>query len=109
MYTSIIPMTFDHPIIIIASAAGLVVGLLVAEYFYIKSRNHASHVVPATIVNNSHRIVQQKLFYYAVLLTLFFVEFQFHIRVNEALWWLTGFAIVGGDVQKLANKFFRLK
>lgn len=94
--------------ILIAVLTGLLIGLSVAEYYYRKSRQHANHVVPATIVNNSHRIVQQKLFYYIVLLSLFCIQYVFNTKVPDPLYWLVGFSIAGGDVQKLANKFFRL-
>jgi hypothetical protein len=102
-------MDTQHTYTIIGSLGGLLIGLSVAEFYYLKARKHASHVVPATIVNNSHWVIKQKLFYYAVLLTLFFIEVYFQLKVNDALYWLVGFAIAGGDVQKLANKFFRLK
>lgn len=102
-------MDMSHTNTILGSLGGLLIGLSVAEIYYLKARKHASHVVPATIVNNSHSIVKQKVFYYAVLLSLFFVEWKLNIKVNDALYWLVGFAIAGGDVQKLAVKFFRLK
>lgn len=101
-------MITEHTNIILGSLGGLLIGLVVAEYYFLKARNHASHVVPATIVNNSHHIVNQKMFYYCVLLTLFVAQSRFGIH-NDVLYWLVGFAIAGGDVQKLAVKFFRLK
>lgn len=101
-------MDTSHVSIFVGSLIGLLIGLLVAEYYYIKSRKHASGVVPATIVNNSHHIVKQKFFYYGVLVTLFFVHVRFSVH-SDVLYWLVGFAIAGGDVQKLAVKFFRLR
>ena len=101
-------MSEQNTYTLIAALVGLLIGLLIAEFQYRKARTHASHVVPATIVNNSAKIVHQKVFYYCVLLTLFAVEHLFTLQVPQPLYWLTGFAIAGGDVQKLANKFFRL-
>lgn len=95
--------------ILIASLVGLLFGLLVAEIAYKRSANHASHVKPATIVNNHYRVVNQKLFYYGFFLTILFAEYVLHIKIPEPVYWLDGFAIAGGDVQKLATKFFRLK
>lgn len=95
--------------ILIGAAIGLLVGLIVAEIAYKKAAKHAQHVKPATIVNNHYKVVNQKLFYYIFFLTILFAEFVLHIRVPEPVYWLDGFAIAGGDVQKLATKFFRLK
>lgn len=95
--------------ILIGAAVGLLTGLIVAEIAYKKSAKHANHVKPATIVNNHYRIVNQKLFYYVFFLTILFAEAVLKIRVPEPVFWLDGFAIAGGDVQKLATKFFRLK
>lgn len=96
-------------ILAITAAVGLLVGLVVAEVAYKKSAKHASHVTPATIVNNHYKVINQKLFYYGVFLTILFAERVLDIKIPEPMYWLTGFAIAGGDVQKLANKFFRLK
>jgi hypothetical protein len=93
---------------LIFALSGLLIGLLVAEYNYKKARHHASHVVPATIVNNANKIVWQKVFYYGFFCTILFAEFVLKINVPEPVYWLDAFAIAGGDVQKLANKFFRL-
>ena len=93
---------------IIACLVGLLVGLSVAEYHYLKARRHASNVVPATLVNNSNKIVWQKVFYYGILCTLLGAEHFLNVNVPEPVYWLDAFAIAGGDVQKLANKFFRL-
>jgi hypothetical protein len=101
-------MDSPHTYILIASLAGLLIGLLVAEYHYLKARSHANHVVPATLVNNSNKVVWQKLFYYGILCTLLAAEHFLHVNVPEPVYWLDAFAIAGGDVQKLANKFFRL-
>lgn len=95
--------------ILIGAVAGLVLGLIVAEIAYKKAARHAQYVKPATIVNNHYRVVNQKLFYYIFFLTILFSEFVLHIRIPEPVYWLDGFAIAGGDVQKLATKFFRLK
>lgn len=95
--------------IIIASLVGLLVGLLIAEFAWKKSSRHASHVVPATIVNNHYRVVKQKYFYFAVLLSLIGAQVLFSVHTPEPVFWLIGFAVAGGDVQLLANKFFRLK
>ena len=102
-------MNIDHINILLASLLGLFFGLLVAEYFYIKARTHASHVVPATIVNNSKHIVSQKVFYYLLLINLFAVDHYLKIRFPGEVYTLIIFAIVGGDFQKLATKIFRLK
>lgn len=88
---------------------GLLAGLLIAEYYYKKAARHTNHVMPATIIKNSHHVMQQKLFYYGFFLTILFAEYVLHINVPEPVYWLDGFAIAGGDVQKLAVKFFRLK
>ena len=95
--------------ILIGASVGLLAGLIVAEIAYKKSARHADHVVPATIVNNHYHVVNQKLFYYIFFLTILFAEFALKIRIPEPVYWLDGFAIAGGDVQKLASKFFRLK
>jgi hypothetical protein len=102
-------MDNNHTLILMASLIGLLIGLIVAEIQYKKASRHADHVVPATIVNNHKKVINQKLFYYGFFLTILFSEYVLHIKVPEAVYWLDGFAIAGGDVQKLANKFFRLK
>ena len=95
--------------ILIGAAIGLLFGLVVAEIAYKRSARHANHVKPATIVNNHYRVVNQKLGYYIFFLTILFAEFVLHIKIPEPVYWLDAFAIAGGDVQKLATKFFRLK
>lgn len=92
----------------IFALTGMLIGLLVAEYHWRKSMAHANHVVPAAITKNSNKIVWQKFFYYAVLCTLFAADHVLKIHVPEPVYWLDAFALAGGDVQKLANKFFRL-
>lgn len=92
----------------IFALVGLLVGLVIAEIAWRKSLKHASHVVPAAITRNSNKIVWQKVFYYGVLCTLLGAEHFMHVNIPEPVYWLDAFAIAGGDVQKLANKFFRL-
>lgn len=95
--------------ILIGAIVGLLVGLLVAEIFFKKSAKHTNHVVPATIIRNSQHIVQQKLVYYATLSTFIGAQFFLNIKIPDLCYSLIVFAIVGGDIQKLATKFFRLK
>jgi hypothetical protein len=90
------------------AATGLLVGLVIAEIAWRKSMHHVNHVVPAAITKNANKIVWQKFFYYGVLLTLFGVEHFLGLRVPEPVYYIDVFAIAGGDIQKLANKFFRL-
>lgn len=93
----------------IAALVALLIGLLIAEYHWRKSLKQANHVVPTAITKNSNKIVWQKFFYYAVLCTLFAADHVLKINIPEPVYWLDAFALAGGDVQKLANKFFRLK
>ena len=91
------------------SIVGLLVGLIIAEIGWKKSAKHASHVVPATIVNNSQHIIRQKIIYYGVLVTFIGSTVLFRVHIPDLCYSFISFAIVGGDIQKLANKFFRLK
>jgi hypothetical protein len=102
-------MDNTHTTVVFVSLVGFLFGLVVAEVAYKRASKHAAHVVPATIVNNHKKVVNQKLFYYGFFLTILFAEYVLHIKIPEPVYWLDGFAIAGGDVQKLANKFFRLK
>lgn len=102
-------MNTHETYILVAGLVGLLLGLLVAEIAFKKSAHHASHVVPGTIVNNHYKVVKQKLIYYGVLLTFLLAEFLLRIDIPDLCYSLIAFAIVGGDIQKLATKFFRLK
>lgn len=100
----------DHRTIVIFGAlVAFLIGLLVAEYYYLKAARHSNHVVPATIIKNSQHVVWQKVFYYGLFLTFLFADHVLKIRVPEACYYLDVFAIAGGDIQKLANRFFRLR
>lgn len=102
-------MQNTHTILIICALFGLLFGLIIAEIQWRKSMHHANHVVPAAITKNSNKIVWQKIFYYAVMCTLLLFDKLLGVHVPEPVYWLDAFALAGGDVQKLANKFFRLK
>lgn len=95
--------------IIIGALIGLLIGLLIAEIGFRKSAKHANHVVPATIVNNHTSVVKQKIIYYGVLVTFLGSSFLLGVKIPDLCYSLVSFAIVGGDIQKLATKFFRLK
>lgn len=95
--------------LIIYSGIGLLGGLIIAEIAWRKAMHHANHVVPAAITKNSNKIVWQKIFYYGVLGSLLVFQKLSGVAVPEPVYWLVSFAIAGGDVQKLANKFFRIK
>ena len=102
-------MSNTHIYWILAALTAMLIGLLVAEYHWRKSLHEANHVVPTAITKNSNKIVWQKFFYYAVLCTLFAADHFLNVKVPEPVYWLDAFALAGGDAQKLANKFFRLK
>jgi hypothetical protein len=92
----------------IFALSGLLAGLVVAEIAWRKSMHHVNHVVPAAITKNSNKVVWQKVFYYGVLLTFFGAERFLGLHIPEPVYYIDVFAIAGGDIQKLANKFFRL-
>lgn len=93
----------------IIALVALLIGLLVAEYHWRKSLKQANHVVPTAITKNSSKIVWQKTFYYGLFITFLLADHLLDIKLPEACYYLDVFALVGGDIQKLANKFFRLK
>jgi hypothetical protein len=101
-------MITHEQIVIFGALLAFLIGLLVAEFYARKSYKSANRVVPTAIVKNSHHIVNQKLFYYGVFLTFAIVSWL-GVHVPEACYYLDVFAIAGGDVQKLANRFFRFK
>ncbi len=103
------PIVDPHVAYSFAALAGLLVGLIVAELYYHKAKKHANHVVPAIIVKNSAHIYRQKLWYYGLFCTFLFSEYVLKVHIPEACYYLNVFAIAGGDIQKLATKFFRLK
>lgn len=98
-----------YHIILLFSVAGLLFGLFVAEYYFHKSARHTNHVMPATIIVNSKNIAHQKIIYYGMFVSLVACRYLLSIDIPEACYTLVVFAIVGGDIQKIANKMFRLK
>lgn len=94
---------------IIFGLVAVLIGLLIAEFHWKKSMHQANHVVPAAMTKNSNKVVWQKSFYYGLFLTFLAADHLTNVKIPEACYYLDVFALVGGDIQKLANKFFRLK
>lgn len=92
-----------------ASLTGLLIGLVVAEVAYKKAAKHANHVVPAIIINNSHKVVQQKKAYIGLLAFFVFSQALLQVAVPGECYTLVVCALVGGDLQKIASKHLRLK
>lgn len=92
-----------------AGLVGLLVGLLVAEIAYKKAARHANHVVPAIIINNSHKVVKQKQWYIAILLLFIAAQALLKVEVPGECYTLVVCALVGGDLQKIASKYIRLR
>lgn len=94
--------------LVITGLIGLLVGLLVAEVFY-KKAARKDNVVPAIILRNAHHIVQQKQAYYALLGVFIVSQWLLTVKVPGECYTLVVCAIVGGDLQKIATKYLRLK
>jgi divalent metal cation (Fe/Co/Zn/Cd) transporter len=101
-------MINHQEIVIFSALIAFLIGLIVAEVYARKAYRSANRVVPTAIIKNSQHIVWQKLFYYGVFLTFALLTWL-GVHVPEACYYLDVFAIAGGDVQKLANRFFRFK
>lgn len=98
-----------YHILLLFAAVGLAIGLFVAEHQYHKSARRTNHVMPATIIKNSSKIADQKVAYYALLVFFVACDYILKIPIPEACYSLIVFAIIGGDIQKIANKFLRLR
>lgn len=96
-------------ILLLFAVIGVLIGLFVAEYYFHKMQRRTNHVMPATIIRNSHNIAQQKLIYYALFLTMLACQYLLKINIPEVCYSIVTFAIVGGDIQQIANKILRLK
>jgi len=96
-------------IYIIIALSGMLVGLIIAEISWRRSMKHTHHVVPAAIVTNSRKIVQQKQIYLGLLAIFILAQWLVNVVVPAECYTLVVFALVGGDVQKIASKHIRFK
>lgn len=70
--------------------------------------NENTHTLSKVAKVHSHMLFV-RAFYYILFLTVIFAQHVLNIHIPDAVYYLDVFALLGGDVQQLASRFFRLK